>query len=351
MRISLQSALGLLALSGTLACGGTPAPSPAPRTDSPASPAPTPTPTPTPSPTPAPSPAPFTVVLPVSAPDTDNVAFGLNPFGIHFGGTSPGGHGLDGHPGWDVEFRIGASVLAAADGTVQSVFADSFSAGRATIQIQHQVGGGNYRTVYTNIEMVAPGIVAGAAILRGAPIGRAGSQSQFIGSQSRTWAMTHFQVDDFSSNMGSTNPNAVNPGLFLDASGRELFDRVWRGAAWSAELTEPFTGNPRDVTFPITRTWTRESGSLAARIDFARAQAASSDHTYVMYDAAGTVTERGSVAFTPSQALSSIDLRSDAGPVRAGVVDVVGETMRLDLAQPDGARPADLSGATVYRTR
>lgn len=289
--------------------------------------------------------------MPVSSGDTANEAFGLNPFGIHFGGTGPGGHGLDGHPGWDVEYRIGALVLAAADGTVQSVFADSFTSGRSTIQIQHQASGGNYRTVYTNIDGVAPGITAGATVVRGQALGRAGTQSQLIGSAPRTWAMTHFQVDDFSRNEGSTNPNAVNPEIFLDVTARDLFDTIWRTAAYDVELTEPFTGNPRDVTFPITRAWTRESGTLAPRIEFIRREAASGAHTYVLYDAAGAIAERGAVTFTPAGALSSIDLRPDAGATRRGVVDIAGDTMRIDLAPAGAARPGSLAGASVYRTR
>ena len=93
--------------------------------------------------------------------DTATNFFGLTAFGIHFGGTGPSGHGLDGHPGWDVEYRVGAQVRAAADGIVQSVFTDSFINSRSVIQIQHQ--GGSYRTVYTNVESVAADLPAPGA--------------------------------------------------------------------------------------------------------------------------------------------------------------------------------------------
>lgn len=291
------------------------------------------------------------MVLPIAAGDTGGSVYGLAPFGIHFGGGGPGGHAFDGHPGWDVEYRIGASVLAAADGVVQSIVADIQTSGRSTVQIQHQVSGGNYRTVYTNIENVAGGISPGATVTRGQPIGRAGTQSQFIGSQSYTWAMTHFQVDDFSQNQGSTNPNAVNPESFLDASGRDLLDRLWRAAAYGEELTEPFTGNPRDVAFPLTRTWTRESGSLDERLDLTRSSAVSSEYTYVFSNpGSGGAPERGSVTFTPAQSMSTIDLEPQGGTIRRGVIDIVGDTMRISLAPAGAARPASLSGATVYRT-
>lgn len=290
------------------------------------------------------------MVLPVASGDTATNFFGMTAFGIHFGGTGPSGHGLDGHPGWDVEFRVGAPVRAAADGIVQSVFTDSFINSRSVIQIQHQ-GGGNYRTVYTNVESVAAGITANAPVTRGQVLGTAGVITPTTG-RGVSYAMTHFQLDDFSRNEGSTNPNSVNPETFLDPAGRTLFDAVWSTAAYDVELTEPFTGNPRDVTFPITRTWTRESGSLPARIDLVRRDASSNVHTYVMYDGAGAVTERGSIsAFAPTGSQSSIDFQPQGGAPRQGVIDIVGATMRLDLPAPGAARPGGLSGASVYRTQ
>ena len=289
-------------------------------------------------------------MLPVASGDTATNFFGMTAFGIHFGGTGPSGHGLDGHPGWDVEFRVGGQVRAAEDGVVQSVFTDSFINSRSVIQIQHQ-GGGNYRTVYTNIESVAAGITANAPVTRGQVLGNAGVISPTTG-RGVSYAMTHFQVDDFSRNEGATNPNAVNPETFLDPAGRAPFDSVWRTAAYNVELTEPFTGNARDVAFPITRTWTRESGASAARIQLIRRDAASNVHTYVMYDAGGAVTERGSIAaFEPTGSQSSIDFQPESGPARLGLIDIVGGTMRLDLAPAGAARPRDLDAASVYRTQ
>ena len=291
------------------------------------------------------------MVLPVASGDTGTTFFGMTAFGIHFGGTGPGGHGFDGHPGWDVEYRVGAQVRAAADGVVQSVFTDSFINSRSVIQLQHQ-GGGNYRTVYTNVEAVAAGITANAPVTRGQVLGNAGVITTTAG-RAMSYAMTHFQVDDFSRNEGSTNPNSVNPETFLDPAGRALFDAVWRTAAYNVELTEPFTGNTRDVTFPITRTWTRESGSLAARIDLVRRDAASNVHTYVMYDGGGAVTERGSIAaFDPTAgSQTAIDFQPQSGAARQGLIDIVGGTMRLDLPAAGAARPRDLSGASAYRTQ
>ncbi|MDA1094950.1 MAG: M23 family metallopeptidase [Acidobacteria bacterium] len=299
-----------------------------------------------PSPTPA---ARFTIVLPLLASDAAASFFALTAFGIHFGGTGASGHGLDGHPGWDVEFRQGGTIRAAVDGVVQSVFADSYASGRSTIQLQHQVATGNYRTVYTNVDRVEPGIAAGVQVTRGQALGIAGT----IASVARPYATTHFQVDDFSRNEGITNPHATNPEPFLDPSARDLYDHIWRIAAYGeAELTEPFSGNPRDVTFPFSRTWTRESGAHAARLEFTRQTASAPDHAYTLYDAAGTAIERGTIALVPSATgMSTIDLRAASGATRRGVIDIVGDTLRLDYRESSGARPASLSSASVYRTR
>lgn len=65
----------------------------------------------------------FVVEMPVRSEDAANVFLGIWPFGVH------GGHGV-----------------------IQSVTTESFNPSKKTIQIQHNVGGRNYRTNYTNIE-------------------------------------------------------------------------------------------------------------------------------------------------------------------------------------------------------
>jgi len=50
--------------------------------------------------------------------------------------------------------------------------------------------------------------------------------------------------------------------------------------------------------------------------------------------------------------MSTIELRpSGAGTSRLGVYDVVGDTLRIDIATPGAPRPSDLARASVYRTR
>ena len=297
---------------------------------------------------PAPTPteaATFAIAMPVALSDLGSAAYGLWPFGVH--GSS---HALDGHPGWDIEYRPGASVLAAATGTVQSVFADANGSGRSTVQISHVVGGRQYRTVYTNIGSVATRVTAGAGVSAGQPIGTAGTLTLTIGTRTVTFSMTHFQVDDFSQSAGSSNVNAVSPETVLDGAGRSIFDTIWRTAAYNQELAEPFPANPRDAVFPLTRTWTRQAGDGPVRIDFRRLDPTTSAYEYSLVDELGA-TEAGTVSVTPAGTLSAIDLRPARGAtVRLGVYDIVGGSMRLDLGDGTGGRPMNLASASTYST-
>src|ERR1044071_2144084 len=62
----------------------------------------------------------FAIELPIAPGDGATFAYGIWPYGVH--GSS---HGVDGHPGFDIEYRIGAPVLAATDGVVNSITADA----------------------------------------------------------------------------------------------------------------------------------------------------------------------------------------------------------------------------------
>ena len=108
--------------------------------------------------------------MPVEPGDAANTVFGIAPFGYH--GAE---HAADGHPGWDIEYRIGGIVRAAAAGTVENVVPDSVTAGRFTVQIQHTVGTHHYRTSYSNLASVNAGIAAQEVVRAGQPIGTPGT--------------------------------------------------------------------------------------------------------------------------------------------------------------------------------
>ena len=303
----------------------------------------------------APAPAPpgggaaatYSVDMPVAAGESAGAAYGIWPFGVH-----GAGHALDGHPGFDVEFVPGAMVRAAADGTIQNAVPDSNTPGRFTIRINHSVGGRNYATDYTNVASLAPGISAGAAVTRGQTVGAAGVQTQFIGSSQVTWAMTHFQVNDFTRNEGLTNPNAVSPESFLSASGRGVFDAMWRTASYQTEWCEPLATGSRAASFPMARTWTLHSGSLAAQIDVRCVSDATRDYDYWWRAADQSVTETGTFQVSPTaRPLATIDVRLASGALRLGVYDIVGDTMQLSVGAVGAPRPSSLSGASTYTTR
>jgi hypothetical protein len=279
--------------------------------------------------------------MPIAPGDGATTVFGIWPFGVH-----GGDHALDGHPGWDVEFRPGATLRAPADGVVANVIATGST---VTLAIDHVQG--RFRTDYTNVASLAPGIATGAAVTRGQVLGTPATITAFIGTRLLTYAMVHFQFDDFTHNEGSTNPFAMNPLTALNASGRALFDTLWQTASYTAELVEPFAGNPRDVVFPLTRTWSLERGGLAARLEITRPSPNSLDFRYVMRDGSGTVIEEGTADGDANLRPATIDFRSNAGTVRRGLWDVVDDRMTLDYSTPGGQRPSGLGAASTYRTQ
>jgi hypothetical protein len=275
----------------------------------------------------------LTIAMPIDAADLATTAFGLTPFGYH--GAD---HAESGHPGWDIEYRTGASVRAAAAGTVQSVDADAATPGRFTVQLEHIVGTHHYRTVYTNLATVNSLVVANAVVAAGQPLGT-------------PFGSTHFQLDDFEFYRDVPHPNAVSPEPFLSAAGRQLFDQIWATAAYPHELVEPFITNPRELAFPASRTWTRAGGDGPAGIRFTRSTARATEYEYALLAESGTITETGTVILNAtSRPLSAIDLLPSAAAPRLGVYEIVSNELRLSLAQPGSSRPADLVTASVYRT-
>ena len=308
----------------------------------------------------------FSIVMPVLPGDTQNNFFGIWPFAVHGSGHTYDG----GHPGWDVEFAAGASVRAAADGTVQSVLIDVNDPSKRTVQIEHPYGGQRYRTVYTNVE--DPTVAPGAPVTTGEPLGMAGRSTSGSGDSQIVYYMTHFQLDELTSANpivnGVSNPYAISPEPYLTPEGRALFQRIWGAVAYNSELTQPFPTNPRTgpYPFPITRAWTLQNqpagSALPARIEFRYEDPATDPVSYVydfytLFDGAGRAVESGSVRVRPRpRPYSTIDFQPrdgegrPSGPPRSGVYEVVSSTLRIDWGPPGAPRPADLSSAAVYTT-
>ncbi len=264
-----------------------------------------------------------------------------------------GAHARDGHPGWDVEYRPGANVLAAAGGAILHALPEADGGGRYTVRITHDVGGRTaYATDYTNLGSLAAGIATGATVTRGQIIGTAGVQTQTIGRTPVTWGMTHFQVNDFSRSEGLTNPNAVSAELFLSTSARAQFESIWKSAAYQTEWCEPFVTNSRGAIFPLARTWTLQSGSLAPILDVRCPSETSNEYTYSLLASDRSTIESGIfVADAVIKPLATVDFRPSSGGTRLGVWDVLGGTMQLNLAATGAPRPSSLAGAVTYITR
>ena len=302
-----------------------------------AAPAPPP---PTP-PLPTTVPGVLSIAMPIDSSDTASAAFGLIPFGVH-----GGGHTEDGHAGWDVEYRIGAPVRAAAAGIVISVAPDLISPGRTAVVLEHAVGSHFYLTHYTNLAAVRSEILVDAVVAAGQAIGTAGTITSTIGDTPTTYAMTHFQLDDLEFHREGVNPKAVSPEPFLSASGKSLFDRIWTGAIYLQELVEPFPTNSRD-TPGASRTWMRAGGDGPAGIRFTRR---GNVYTYELLAESGTAVETGEAVLRLPARPPTIDLISPTA-ARVGVYDIVSNELRLTLPSPGGARPAALDPTHVYRTR
>ena len=305
-----------------------------------------PTPPPLPPPLPTNVPGVLAVSMPIDPGDSANTAFGLAPFGYH--GAD---HALDGHPGWDIEYRPGAMVRAAAGGEIQNVFPDPFTPGRFTVQIEHVVGTHFYRTVYTNLASLAADIAEKEVVRAGQPLGTAGTISGTVGTQPLTYAMTHFQLDDLEFHReGLSEPKAVSAEAFLSTPAKSLFDSVWSRAIFGHELVEPFATNPRELAFPASRTWTRAGGDGPAAIRFTRPSARAVEYNYELLAESGTVVESGTVAINLVSRPYPLIALTAPTEVRLGLYDIVSNEMRLSLSLPGAPRAANLTNASVYRT-
>ena len=289
----------------------------------------------------------LSIAMPIDAGDLGNIVFGLTPFGIHGANDA-----AEGHAGWDVEYRVGGIVRAAAAGTVDEVFADPVT-GRFTVQIEHLVGAHYYRTIYSNLATVNSDVAPQEVVRAGQPLGTPGSALVFgsLGTRGTpNTAAIHFQVDDLEFHREGPDPKAVSPEPFLSAEGKLLFDRIWATAAYAHELVEPFATNPRSLAFPASRTWIRAGGDGPAGIRFTRSRSNVAEYEYALLAESGTVIETGAVAIDVPARPSQLIALTAPTSVRLGRYEIVSNELRLSLSNPRAPRANDLSGAAVYRT-
>lgn len=267
---------------------------------------------------------PFEIEMPILLADSAAAAFRLWPWGVHGGGHP------EGHEGWDVEYACGAQVRAAAAGTIASVRPNDGFAGQWNVTISHRPG---RSTRYDHLENLQPGIVEGATVAVGQVLADAGMTGGHC--------ITHFTV--------RSGTDAICAEPFLSPSAQTVFDAIWADAVYNEEFCEPLVCNPIDVTFPLSRTWHREAGGLAAQIEFTRLDPTTSDYRYTLRDVGGVAFEEGDVDYNTGAAPHpTIDLIPDGGgATHLGVYDIVGDTMHIDWS--DVARPTSLAGASRYR--
>jgi hypothetical protein len=283
--------------------------------------------------------------LPIAPGDSTSLAYTIWPFGVH--GSS---HAVDGHPGYDFEYPIGARVLAAADGTVDNVITDINFGDRFNVQLRHACAPVECFTDYTNLASITPAVVKGARIARGEPLGVAGGLGL---SGVATSAMTHFQlVDPNRAEPALSNVGAVGIESYVSPTARAQLDALWRVAAYRAEWCEPFLTNSRAGGFPFTRTWQLQSGAGPATIVVTCRSDAAEFVEYSFAGADGGTSEAGSLAVRYDARPTTADFRPAAGAaVRLALYDIVGGTMQLAVGAPGAPRPSSLAAASTYTTR
>ncbi len=287
--------------------------------------------------------------LPIRPGDAANTSFGINPFGIHIAE-----HGSDGHPGFDFEYIPGASALAAADGTVDKVLTDVHDPTTSTVQLSHTIQGKPFRTVYTNLKTVDLAIAPGAPVTAGQVVGVPGTVTRFQGGRNVVYAMTHFQVDDFSRREGLTNVSAISPeGAFTDAENAVLLT-LWARASYEQEPCEPFLTNPRGTTVnpTLTRTWVGATGASPARLEVSCASdGKGTTRSYRFLDQAGRELEAGraTVEVQPG-GLTFADFSPASGPARKALIAITDARMVMAIAAPGAGRPGTLDGASTFTT-
>jgi hypothetical protein len=267
----------------------------------------------------------FKIGLPIKLEDSEDRAMGLLPFGIHIAD-----HGIDGHPGWDLEYKLDAPILAAADGQVSHINKSS-DYNDYNLRIDHRFGNENFATDYVHVGTLAPEITKGAKIKKGQVIGKPAIQTRRLGKNEITYSIIHFQLNDFSKNEGLTNPNAVNPGDYLDQEGEKNFNAIWKNADYSVEIFEPFSNNPRDIKFPQITRWQLKSGDVQY-LEFRRNDAKNPVWEYTFLGSDGTTKEQGSIMVnTEPQVGLLVEFTPQNGTKKTGQIEIFDDTMNLEL--------------------
>ena len=276
---------------------------------------------------------PFTIDLPILPGDSVSMAYGLWPFGVH--GSV---HSIDGHPGYDFEYRAGASVYAAAEGRVDTVIADTNDPSRFSVQLRHHRNIGDYFTDYTNLMAVPAGITPGAWITRGQALGLAGTFSN--GSS----AMTHFQVLDPTAGSAARAAD----GYMADTAQTQLHN-IWKTAAYAQEWCEPYFDGVGAKGFPMSRTWTKRAGDGPAAI-VVSCVADGAKPQYSILGANGSTLETGTLTLGWwERPVTTVDFVSSTGAVSLGVYDIVDGALALALGTAGASRPS-LDQTASYTT-
>jgi len=260
-----------------------------------------------------------------------------------------GGHDLDGHPGFDFEYRLGSPVYAPVDATVSNRIPDFNSpADRESIQLRYPGVPTDYFIDITNLMNVPAAIQTGTRVARGQVLGTAGPIG-FGSNAMSTSAMIHFGVSDPNTNEPNIAPHSVSPDKFMTPEARAQLAAIWANAAYVSEWCEPFLDNNRAELFPKSRAWTLASGTTAAKI-VAGCPTVNGATEYSFVDASGVTMETGSMTVGWANRPTTVDFTSSTGLRRLGLYDIVSETMRLSLGPAGGGRPTSLGTASVYAT-
>jgi len=288
--------------------------------------------------------SPLVLELPIRSGDSRNSAYAIWPFGVH-----GAGHAADGHPGYDFEVADGSPVLAAADGTVDNIVTEPFSApgetGRFNLQLRHHALAGDYFTSYSNLVNVPAALVPRANVTRGQTIGTAATLMGGAGS----WAMTHFQLNDPTDHTAAlSNLGAVNPELYFTAASQAQLRELWRTATYINEWCEPFLGNKRANVFPMSRVWTRRSGDGPATIEI-RCPTDSVDAFEYTFQWPDGTTDSGKMRLGWNvRPVPSVDFTSSNGSLRLGLYDIVEDRLQLALGAIGVGRPASFATQSTY---